>query len=371
MRLKKYIWEQKNWPHFTWDDLALSRILEKVSYSQGKLVGKFESLNDSENKELWLENLISEAKSTSKIEGIEIDPNSFRSSLLSKLGLNKNFRSNKRTEDGLAEILIDSTKNYQDKLSLKKLHGWHKDLFPTGVSGLHRIQTGKFRKEAIKVVSGETREKVHFEGPPPEALNTEMKNMISWVNQDHEKIPLNLKAGITHLYFVTLHPYDDGNGRLARCLTDFMLAKKEEKGFRAYSFSKAIYLKRKDYYEQLEKAQKGKLDITEWLSWFLETLEFAIQDSNKMIKAVQDRALFWSKAYQIGITDRQKKALKKMTDVYPEAFKGGMTPKKYASINNCLPEAASREIKDLINKGIMMKDPNSGSGRSSSYLLNL
>ena len=371
MSCMKYIWGQEKWSTFNWYQVSLSQLLEEVSYLQGKLVGKFEALSDTDNKELWLENLIDEARSTSKIEGIEIDVNSFRSSLLSKLGFIKNAKSHKKTDDGLAEILIDCTKSFNEKLSLKKIHGWHSSLFPTGVSGFQRIRVGKFRKEGIKVISGEIRERIHFEGPPAEGLKQEMKTMILWVNQEQATIPNNIKSGIAHLYFVTLHPYDDGNGRLARCLTDFLLAKNEKKAFRTYSFSKAIYKKRNEYYDILEKTQKGSLNITEWLTWFLETLIFSIEDALQTMSVVQNRALFWSKAHQVGLTQRQEKALKKMMDVYPEEFKGGMTSKKYASINGCLSEAASREIRDLITKGLMVKDPEGGGGRATRYLVNV
>ncbi|MBF0198273.1 MAG: Fic family protein [Planctomycetes bacterium] len=366
----RYIWQDPSWPNFKWNSDSLMALLEEVGFQQGELIGKFRSYGPTQSKELWLENLIQEATSTSKIEGIEIDANSFRSSLLKKLGMKQIYKSHKRTEDGLAELLISCTQYYQERLSLKMLHGWHRELFPTGVSGLMRITAGKFRPEGIQVVSGITRERVHFEAPSAKSVLKEMKSCIAWINRN-DAIPGNVKAGIAHLYFITVHPYEDGNGRLARCLSDFLLAKNERIGMRSYSFSKAIYKKRNEYYEILEKTQKGGMDITMWLQWFLETLKEAVLDSHIMIKAVQDKACYWTYAYKMGVSERQEKVLRKMTDMHPQEFLGGMTPKKYASINSCLPEAASREIRDLLKKNLLKKDPSSGGGRSVRYILNV
>lgn len=366
--MAKYIWQYPGWPKFTWDDSILIKCLAGARKAQGHILGQAKFLQLKEQAEI----LVEETLATSAIEGEKLDREGVRSSVAKRLGLSTAGLSEaKRNGDGVVEVLLDATVKHAAKLNDKRLFGWQAALFPTGYSGIDKINTGNWRtgKEPMQVVSGRMgNAKVHYEAPPSKEVVGEMKVFFQWWNSKSDDLDGILRAAIAHFWFVTIHPFDDGNGRIARAITDMALAQDERTSLRLYSLSSQIIKERKTYYNILERTQKGKGDITEWLKWFLEMFTRSIQNSNKLI----EKAIFASKLYEYcdeqGLNDRQRKVVKRMLESFPDDFIGGLTNQKYVSMTKISPETAKRDIRDLVQKKILIQ--NEGGGRSTSYQLN-
>ena len=314
--------------------------------------------------------LVEEALNTSAIEGEKLDPDAVRSSVGRRLGLLdaglKEVREQKT--EGLVEILLDATINYSRKLTLERIWGWHAALFPTGYCGMVKIFVGQWRydsKGPMQVISGPIgQEKVHFEAPPARKLDKEMQTFMSWINTK-DQLDGIIRAGLAHIWFVTIHPFDDGNGRIARTLTDMLLARDENNPRRFYSLSSQIMAERSEYYEILKTTQTGTGDITEWLRWFLECMNRAILNSNTLLRKILIKSRFWQKFAQTRLHERQTKVINRLLDAGAGGFEGGLKNKKYIGIAHTSRATAQRELADLVNKGILIKMP--GGGRSASY----
>jgi Fic family protein len=360
-----YMHQLKNWPHLQGDEQAFISLLSEVRNLQGKLMGKIELLGFQLKDEANLETLIQDVIQTSEIEGEILNPESVRSSIATRLGLNySGIENTDRHVEGIVELMLDATQNTNKILSDERLFGWHAALFPTGRSGIHKIEVANWRTGAMQVVSGGMgRETIHFEAPKAELLSTEMKQFIEWFNKEKDVEAL-LKGAIAHLWFVTIHPFDDGNGRIARAITDMQLSKADGVNQRFYSMSTEINKQKKSYYAILERTQKGDLDITEWIIWFLECLKNSILSSNTIVDKVVKKHSFWVKNGSKISNERQQKMLNKLID----HFEGNLTTSKWAKIAKTSPDTALRDITDLVNKGILVK-ADSG-GRSTNYVLN-
>lgn len=362
-----YIWEQKGWPEFTWDHSILLKPLSQARKSQGQLHQAVSSLGFDEalNSEATI--LIEETLTTAAIEGQKLDKEAIRSSVARRLGLpTAGFPNPDRNIEGLVDILQDALKSHDQPLTLNKMKTWQAALFPTGYSGLYKVRTGNFRGDnPMRVVSGPIgREKIHFEAPPSTILSKEINQFVQWWNKGSRPMDGLLRAGVAHLYFVTVHPFEDGNGRIARALTDMALAQDEKLSSRHYSMSARIMVGRKSYYEILEQTQKGTLDISPWLVWFLETINSAITDSMKLISDVLDKAHFWKVHTNTDINGRQRKVINKIWNIGLDQFKGNLTTRQYAGMTKTSRATAFRELSDLVEKGILQQI---GSGRSVSY----
>jgi Fic family protein len=363
-----YIWQDKEWPHFRWRSEELISSLSHCSFLRGQLLGRVASLGLEFSREAQAAVLVAEVLQTSAIEGKTLDPDSVRSSVARRLGLPEAGLSRQdRYTDGLVDVLLDATVNYGQPLTVERLHGWQAALFPTGFSGLQRIVTGTFRDEApMQVISGPIgREKVHYEAIPGPQVEQEMTAFLQWWHENQKKIDGILRAAISGFWFVTIHPYEDGNGRLARALTDMALAQDEKLSVRYYSFSAQIMDERQEYYDILERCQKGGMDITEWLLWFLGCFERAIERSEVLISKVLRKAHFWELYGQISITDRQRKVVNRLLEAGPGGFVGGLTTRKYMGMTKTSRATSYREISDLVDKGMLYQ--NSGKGRSVNY----
>lgn len=362
-----YIHELSDWPKFTWDSEALLPVLGRVRNLQGKLAGKMASLGFALRQEAFLETLTLDVLKTSEIEGAFLQPEQVRSSVARHLGMDiAGLIPSDRDVDGVVEMMLDATRNYQNPLTFERLFDWHAALFPTGRSGMHKINVGQWRKDEkgpMQVVSGGMgREYVHLQAPGAARLDKEMHVFTGWFNGNQGLDPV-LKAGIAHLWFVTVHPFDDGNGRIARAITDMQLSRSEDNPQRFYSMSAQIRLQRREYYNILEKTQRGALDISEWLAWFLSCLEKALDVTEVTLERVLNKARFWEKHATTVLNERQVLMLNKLLG----RFEGKMTSSKWAKIAKCSPDTALRDIQDLMNKGILQKD--AAGGRSTGYVL--
>lgn len=360
-----YIHQLKQWPKFHWEQNELINLLAEVRQLQGKLLGKVELLGFDLKDEANLETLIQDVVKTSEIEGEVLNPELVRSSIAVRLGLDSlGIEHSNRNVDGVVEMMLDATQNSDKSLSDERLFGWHGALFPTGRSGLYKIEVAQWRTGDMQVVSGGMgRENIHFEAPKPNRLEIEMQDFINWFNQENSLDSI-LKAAVAHLWFITIHPFDDGNGRIARAITDMQLSKSDGVNQRFYSMSSQINAEKKSYYNILERTQKGDLDITNWLKWFLDCLKDAIIASNTIIdKVVRKQQFFVNNASKV-TNERQRLILTKLLD----GFEGNLTSSKYAKIVKTSPDTALRDINDLVEKGILLK-ADSG-GRSTNYLLN-
>lgn len=358
------IHQLKNWTEFYWDEKLVLDILGEVKYLQGKLLGKVELLGFDLKDEANLETLIQDVIQTSEIEGELLNPDQVRSSIAIRLGLeHSGMVYSDRHVEGIVQVMLDATQNSMKLLDDERLFSWHAALFPTGRSGMHKLEIGKWRTGEIQVVSGAMgREKIHFEAPKPERLAKEMQGFINWFNNDKFQDPL-LKAAVVHFWFVTLHPFDDGNGRIARALSDMQLSRADEVNQRFYSMSSEIKNRRKSYYDILEKSQRGDQDITAWMLWFLSCLKEAIVSSSNIIDKVVFKHLFWVKNLALISNDRQKLMLNKLiTDI-----KGNLTTTKWAKMAKTSQDTALRDISDLVKKGILKKTKDGG--RSTQYSL--
>ena len=362
-----YIHQLKQWSNFYWEQDQLINLLAEVRKLQGRLLGKVELLGFHLKDEANLETLIQDVIKTSEIEGEVLNPELVRSSIAIRLGLENSSLSqnSNRHVDGIVDLMLDATQNSDKLLNSERLFGWHAALFPTGRNGMYKIEVAQWRSGDMQVVSGGMgRENVHFEAPAARRLDEEMQVFIKWFNEENSLDSI-IKAGIAHLWFVTIHPFDDGNGRIARAITDMQLSKSDGVNQRFYSMSSQINAQKKSYYNILEKTQKGDLDITEWLQWFLDCLKGAIIASDSIIdKVVRKHQFFVNNASKIG-NDRQRLVLTKLLD----DFEGNLTSSKYSKIAKTSPDTALRDINDLIEKGILLKSDSGG--RSTNYVLNI
>lgn len=367
--MTEYIWQTKEWPNVTWEPEALLMPLGECRLWQGKLLSKVGGLGFNLEHQAQAEILVEETIKTSAIEGEQLDIQSVRSSVARKLGLPSAGLPFDRRVDDLVSVLIDATQNYDSPLSFERLWGWQAALFPTGYSGLHKIKVGGWRdsQEPMRVLSGAYgREKIHFEAPPADALEEEMKHFLSWWEESKGKVEGVIRAAVAHLWFVTIHPFEDGNGRIARAITDMALAQDDKQRVRYYALSAQIMTEREGYYNILEKTQKGTSDITAWLLWFLGCFTRAIQHSDDLLDGVFSKAKFWREHAQDKLTERQKKVINRLLDASPEGSEGGLTTQKFASITHCSRVTAYRELDQLFEMGILERI---GQGRSVRYHL--
>ena len=363
-----YIHEHKNWPQFQWDKEKLAELLSAVRYRQGRLIGHMEALGFALREEAMLQTLTQEVIKSSEIEGEVLDQDQVRSSLARRLGIDiAGSVPADRNVEGVVEMMLDATQNFQQPVTEDRLFGWHAALFPTGRSGMHKITVGAWRtgeRGPMQVVSGSIgKEKVHFEAPDAAKVPEEMNKFLEWFNTNSDHDPV-LKAAIAHLWFVTIHPFEDGNGRIARAIADMQLARADESPQRFYSMSTQIRKERKDYYDILESTQKGALDITTWLKWFLQCLDRAFLGTNDILSNVLLKARFWEKHASVSLNDRQKLIVNRMLN----GIEGKMTSSKWAKMAKCSKETGIRDIQDLIEKNILVKEP--AGGRSTSYIFN-
>ncbi len=363
-----YIWQANDWPEWRFDLAALAGQMADVSQAQGLLLGRLADVGMGLRDEASLAALTDDVVRTSEIEGEQLDVASVRSSIARRLGVDIGALAPvDRYVEGVVEMVLDATLNSEAPVTRERLFGWHASLFPTGYSGLSRISIGSWRDDAsgpMQVISGPFgRQRVHFEAPPADRLEAETGRLIAWIN-DSPKDPPLIRAALGHLWFVTLHPFDDGNGRIARAIGDLLLARADKSPQRFYSLSAQIQRERKAYYDILERTQKHSMDVTEWLAWFLDALHRAIDHAQVSLDAVLAKARFWQHWAMTPLNARQVKLLNRMLD----GFNGKLTSSKWAAIAKCSADTALRDINDLISRGVLRKAD--GSGRSTSYELN-
>jgi Fic family protein len=363
----QWIWQDKNYPNFTYDEKKLLPILLDIKYHQGLLHGVYENINQDDLDKAKLEILTIEAIDTSAIEGEILNRDSLRSSISNKLGIkiNTDDKSDERS-DGLVDVLLDATINYEKEFTLKRLFSWHNALFPSGYNSIYKINIATFRgSENMEIVSGPIgKEKVHYIAPPRNILEKEMEVFLKWLNNDSD-ISI-IKAAIAHLWFVIIHPLDDGNGRITRAITDMLLAKESKQTSKMYSISNAIKEDRKNYYAVLEKTTTGNTDITLWLEWFLNTILKALQNSKDNLSTVLEKTKFWDMHRETVLSKRQIKVLNKLLDIGVNNFEGGINTRKFAAITKVSKITAARDIKDLVQKECLIQNPETA-GRNISY----
>lgn len=362
-----YIHQNKNWPKFSFDSGALLPLLTRVRHKQGRLKGYMEFLGFAMRNETTLQTLTMDVLKSTEIEGELLNAEQVRSSIARRLGMDvAGLIAADRNVEGVVEMMLDATQNYHQKLTKDRLFGWHAALFPTGRSGMNKIIVGNWRdhhKGPMQVVSGAMgKEKVHYQAPDASRLNDEMKVFLDWFDTNNET-DVVLKSGIAHLWFISIHPFDDGNGRIARAIADMQLAKADNDAQRFYSMSAQIRVERKGYYEILERTQKGNLDITEWLLWYLNCFDRALNTTDQRLQLVLKKTKFWDTHATMLINERQRLMINKLFD----GFDGKLTSSKWAKINKCSSDTALRDIQDLIKKEILKKED--AGGRSSNYLL--
>ncbi len=361
-----YIYQQKDWPNLYWDNERLLPLIGKVRNVQGKIVGKMEVLGFELRSEAVLETLTLDILKTTEIEGELLNPEQVRSSIARKLGMNiSGLIASDRNVDGIVDMMLDATEHFDQLLTQERLFDWHFSLFPNGRSGMYKIKVGKWRDDStgpMQVVSGPLgKEKIHFQAPNSADLIREMQKFLNWFNKEDKAQDLVLKAGIAHFWLVTIHPFEDGNGRISRAITDMLLARADGISQRFYSMSAQIRKERTAYYDILEKTQKGNLDISDWLEWFLNCLLNALNSSNLILAKVIYKHNFWLQNASKVQNERQKIILNKLLD----DFEGKLTSSKWAKITKCSPDTALRDIQDLINKEILQKSKDGG--RSTNY----
>jgi len=365
--MTRYVHELPGWPHLRWDQKKLAVPLAALRHRQGRLVGRMETLGFSLRAEATLRTLTLDVLKSSEIEGEILDRDQVRSSIARRLGMDVGgLTAADRNVEGVVEMMLDATQNYGAPLTAERLFGWHAALFPTGYSGMRKIAIGRWRDDSrgpMQVVSGPLgRERVHFEAPAATRLKKEMAAFLKWFNGT-DQTDLVLRAGLAHLWFVTIHPFEDGNGRIARAIADMTLARSEQSAQRFYSMSAQIRTERKTYYEMLEKTQESGLDVTPWLEWFLACLDRAFDGTEETLGSVLQKARFWEAHAATLLNDRQRQMLNKLLD----RFEGKLTSSKWAKIMKCSQDTALRDILDLVNHGILVKD--AAGGRSTSYSL--
>lgn len=362
--MAKYIYEHSNWTDFQWEDKAINAVFGEVRLMQGKILGRMSALGFSAREEASLTALTLDVVKSSEIEGESLDYEQVRSSIARRLGINTAglVKSNRHVE-GIVEMMLDATQRYHLPLTHERLFGWHAALFPTGYSGPYKIEVGCYRTGEMQVVSGALgKEKVHYEAIKPAYVQAEMDKFISWFNAETH-LDLIIKAAIAHFWFIIIHPFDDGNGRIARAITDLLLARSESSVDRFYSMSGQILEERKRYYEVLQKVQHSTNDITEWLHWFLLCLLNAMNATENTTQKILKKAAFWKLHENTAINERQRKILNMLLS----DFEGKLQTSKWAKINKTSTDTALRDIKDLISKGILQQT-NEG-GRNANYAL--
>ena len=362
-----YIHELVAWPKLTWDDAALSAVLADARHRQGRLLGRMEGLGFLLRAEAQLSTLTADVVQSSAIEGEKLDTEEVRASIARRLGLEyAGAAVAGRDVEGIVEMMLDATQNYVQTLTMDRLLGWHAALFPMGRSGMRKITVGAWRPAAagaMQVVSGPMgRERVHFEAPSAEKLDAEMSAFLEWFEAANGIDPV-IKAGVAHFWFVTIHPFEDGNGRIGRAIADLQLARADGAKERFYSLSSQIESERNEYYLQLERGQRNGLDVTVWLEWFLGCLRRAIMKADETLSGVLQKARLWEKVNQQSVNDRQRKVIDKLLD----GFEGKLTSSKYAKIARCSEDTALRDIRVLLERGVLIK--NEAGGRSTSYTI--
>lgn len=362
-----YIHQKRDWPNFTWDSAALLELLGKVRNLQGKIVGSMAALGFDLRNEASLETLTLDILKSNEIEGEILNSDQVRSSVARRLGIEiAGLIPSDRHVEGVVDMIMDATQNYKKDLTIERLFSWHAALFPTGRSGMYKIKTGVWRDDAtgpMQVISGGMgQERVHFQAPDADIIEAEIETFLTWFNRNSQQDSV-LKAAIGHLWFITLHPFDDGNGRIARAITDMLLARADGVEQRFYSMSAQIQKERKQYYNILEETQSGSLDITDWLVWFLDCLLNALNTSNETLQKVIEKHRFWTHNATKSLNERQILLLNKLLD----GFEGKLTSTKWAKIAKCSPDTALRDIQDLIQKNILEKAE--GGSRNTSYLM--
>jgi Fic family protein len=365
--MSRYIHESAEWPRFRWDLAALAEPLAATRHRQGLFAGRTQALGFAKTQEAVLEALTEEVQKSGEIEGEKLDREQVRSSIARRLGIEIGaLTPADRHVEGVVEMTLDATRNYAEELTAERLLGWHAAMFPSGRSGLHRIRVGAWRDDSkgpMQVVSGPIgRQRVHYEAPAAARIEDEMAALFAWFNGPNLFDPV-LKAALAHLWFVTIHPFDDGNGRIARAIADTALSRAENSGLRFYSMSAQIRKERKAYYDILEATQKGDMDVTPWMKWFLGCLDRAIQAAEGTVDAVLIKARFWSSIPDGTVNERQRLMLNRLLD----GFEGKLTNRKWATITKCSADTALRDIQDLVRKNILV--PGEAQGRSASYSL--
>lgn len=366
MKYGEYIWQSPHWPDWQYDLAALAESLAAVSRAQGLLLGRLADVGLTLRNEASLAALTEDVVQTSAIEGETLDVDSVRSSVARRLGVDIGaLAPADRHVEGIVDMVLDATGNATDPLTTVRLFGWHAALFPTGYSGINKIRVGNWRDDAtgpMQVVSGSIgREKVHFEAPPAKQLNAETARFLAWLNDTPPKEPALVRAGLGHLWFVTLHPFDDGNGRVARAIGDLLLTRADGSPQRFYSLSAQIQRERKAYYDMLEQTQKGSMDATGWLQWFLTELLNAVEQAHATLDQVLAKAKFWQWAATIPMNERQIKVLNRLLD----GFEGKLTTSKWAALAKCSQDTALRDITELVQHNVLQKA--AAGGRSTNY----
>jgi Fic family protein len=366
-RMGRYIHEQSGWPELHWDSELLAGVLAEVRHQQGRLVGRMQALGFGLREEAVLHTLTADVVKSSEIEGEILDAEAVRSSIARRLGINLGgLKPSDRSVDGVVEMMLDATRNFAKPLTVKRLFTWHSNLFPGGRTGMRRIAVGAWRDDSegpMQVVSGRAgRTRVHFEAPAAKLLDDEVESFLEWFNGGIRIDPV-LKAGVAHLWFVTIHPFDDGNGRIARAITDLCLARSEGSAQRFYSMSTQIRQERKVYYDILEQTQRNETDITPWLQWFLSCLGRAIDGAGNLLESVLAKARFWEILGESPVNGRQRAVLNRLLD----GFEGKLTTTKWAKLTNSSQDTATRDVQDLVERGILIRSAKGG--RSTSYAL--
>lgn len=363
-----YYHERSEWPQFRWDSEKLANPLAGVRHRQGRLIGRMEGLGFSLRNEAMLQTLTQDVLKSSEIEGEILDQMQVRSSIARRLGMDIGaLTPSDRNVEGVVEMMLDATQNYEKPLVAERLFGWHASLFPTGFSGIHRIAVGSWRNDErgpMQVVSGRIgKERVHYQAPEATRLDGEMKRFLEWFNASTQIEPV-LKAGLAHVWFVTIHPFDDGNGRIARAIADMSLARAEQSPQRFYSMSSQIRKERDAYYDMLEATQKQESgDVTPWLLWFLNCLDRAIVGAEITLATVLQKAKFWEAHSTANFNERQRDMINRLFN----RFEGKLNTSKWAKIEKCSTDTALRDITNLVERGVLKKE--AGGGRSTSYVL--
>jgi Fic family protein len=360
--MAKYIYQNENWTNFTWKDKQIQAVFGEVRNLQGILLGQLNNLGCLHKEEASLNTLTLDVVKSSEIEGEQLNYEQVRSSIARRLGISlAGMVTSDRDVEGVVEMMLDASRNYMQPITEERLLGWHAALFPSGRSGLYRINTGRYRTGEMQVVSGAMdKEKIHYEAPSPKIVKKEMDLFLAWINEDINMDPV-LKAAIAHFWFIIIHPFDDGNGRIARALSDLLLARADKSQERFYSMSSQIMVERKRYYEVLQKVQHSSGDITEWLDWFLHCLKSALGETQNTLQKIFRKAEFWKIHFDTPFNERQRLMLNKLLD----GIDGKLKSSKWAKMAKCSPDSALRDIRDLIDRGILIQE-NQG-GRSTSY----
>ena len=363
--MARYIYQNENWTDFTWENTSVIKALGEVRLMQGKILGQIHSLGFSSKEEKNLEMLTLDVIKSSEIEGEKLNYDQVRSSIARRLGLNTaGLVLSPRNVDGVVEMMLDATQNFKNPLTEMRLFGWHAALFPTGYSGMYKIDVAKYRKVEIQVVSGAMgKERVHYEAVPAKDVKAEMDRFLSWLNDDDVVLDGVLKSAIAHFWFIIIHPFDDGNGRIARAISDLLLARSEHSPERFYSLSNQIQQEKNVYYNTIKIVQHSEGDITIWLTWFLKCMKNALLETEESIQNILHKAEFWEKHKETTINERQRLMINKLFD----DFFGKLTTSKWAKITKSSTDTALRDIKDLITKGILQQEE--GGGRSVNYTI--